>query len=88
MNLRKPGPIVTRMQQLTGLTVALGSGSEPAVQPVIDIDDCTEVYGDNVIQLFPETFERCDYSPTHHCEYGGPQDRECKWCRKPSGLDR
>lgn len=80
--------LLNRMTQLRGLTVAIANGSEPVVQPVIDMEDCTEVYGDNVIQMFPEIEEPCEYSPTGQCEYGGPQDRECKWCRKPSGLDQ
>ena len=61
--------------------------SEAKPADIIDLDDCREVYLDS-LDLFPFIEERCDYSPSGQCEYGGPQDRECKWCRRPSGLDK
>lgn len=59
----------------------------PASSGEFDIGDAKEVYGDS-LDLFPPCDDPCDFSPTGQCEYAGPNDSECKWCRKKSGLDR
>lgn len=66
------------------LTIPIANGSDPEVIDIEDRGSPSLAYGED----FPEIDTPCDYSPTGQCEYGGPNDRECKWCRKPSGLDQ
>lgn len=67
------------------ILVPLSGGSDPEL---LEMEDCTEVYGDNVEQLFPEINDPCDHpeNPTGQHVYGKPHDRVCIYCRKPSGL--
>lgn len=53
---------------------------DPVVQ---DIDDCDQVYGDNIIQMFPETFEPCPspLSTTGQHAYDALREPErCIYC--------
>lgn len=48
--------------------------------PVIEIDDCRQVYGDDVT-------EPCDRSPSGQCVYSWRDDfRRCVHCKRESGL--
>ncbi len=54
----------------------------------IEFHDFTEVYGDNVVELFPEIITPCDLSPSGQCEYSWRDKfHACIHCKKPSGLD-
>ena len=84
-----PGPLLSRLTQLRALTLALEYWPErkfPPAEP-IDIEDCHEVYGDNVIEMFPEIRTPCDLSPTGQCEYDATAAdwRRCKHCKKRTG---
>jgi hypothetical protein len=55
----------------------------------INIDDCSEVYLDNVIEMFPEIDTPCGKSPSGQCEYTISDNfHACEHCGQPSGLDQ
>lgn len=78
------GPILSRMLKLRRVTVSLSSGSDP---DVIEIDDASEVYGDDfpaIIDLCPKNHftRQHEYSKAYY-NFG-----RCVHCHQASGLDR
>lgn len=53
-------------------TYAIPLSGEPAV---VDIEDCTEVYGE-----WPDVQEPCDFSPSGQCEYASSDYDTCIHC--------
>lgn len=63
------------------LGIAIANGSEPEV---LDLEDCTEVYGD-----WPEIFVECENpdAPAGQCHFNavGLEPTRCLYCRKLTG---
>lgn len=75
-----------RMTILRGMLLSLETGfgkPEP-----IDIDDCTETYGDNIVEIYPDESELCFHprNPSHQHVYGRKgYDRHCIYCERRQG---
>lgn len=67
------GPILSRMIKLHGML--------QNIEHPIDIDDCTNVYGDS-LDLFPYVETPCDKSPSGQCEFNAlaPDHERCIHC--------
>lgn len=77
-----------RSRTIPKLTVSTARGSDPDV--IESIDDCTEMYADNVIPMFPEIDTPCDAAPSGQCEYNGelpePELYRCLHCKRLTGA--
>lgn len=68
------------------VVIPIANGSEPQI---LEIEDCTEVYGDNVVDLFPEVFIDCENpdAPSGQCHYNPAslEPTRCLYCGKLTG---
>ncbi len=72
------------------ISISTAAGSDP---DALDIEDCSEVYGDNADPMLPEIHDPCPKNPVKgggDHEYSRDYYRfgRCVHCHEPSGLDR
>lgn len=68
------------------LVVPTHSGSDP---DVLEMEDCTEVYGDNIMEMFPEIDTPCEnpLAPGGQCHFNAValDPTICLYCGKRTG---
>jgi hypothetical protein len=74
------------MTKPLALIVPVSSGSEPEI---LELEDCHQVYGDNIEQLFPEIDTPCEHpdAPAGQCHFNavGLEPERCLYCGKRTG---